>query len=318
MTKVQKSLRTFAVSLALCAGAASPSLAVNALVARLPSRDAAVMGSVDLAAIRRSSVVDPKSWQEHAMPEDVAGTAALLKAAGIDVRRDLDEIAFAMTPDKDGKKDAGAFAFLARGRFDRVKVRKAALARGGVATRLGSMDAIRLPSKDELSANGKAYLAFVDDLLAVGTQDALKAMQSSDSGAGALSARASSDIPADAAMWIVGDLTRMTQGAAAEASPFPMASQLQRIALWGLFSNALELHAVADAANAQVAAQIGGMAQLAAGMLPASASGEASPLAGLKVTVDNSRVTASLSLTKAQLAKLDEDEKPAVKTPTSG
>jgi hypothetical protein len=237
---------------------------------------------------------------KQSLPEEAGEMEDLLRQAGIDPRKDFDEIAFALfgAPEK-----ASDFAMLAKGRIVRAKVEQVAVAQGAKKQTLGAIPVLLLPSEAG-DADAPTYLSFLGDLMVAGTAEGTRRVHGGPGPKGAsLSSRATADVPAGAALWFVADLTRVKAPAATAENP--VASALKKVAFWMELGDGMDLQAVAQTADAQSAAQAAGLVQMLAGMAAAQTAGpEGSPLAGLSVKADGTSITAALSLSKAQLDQL--------------
>jgi hypothetical protein len=268
-------------------------------VDRLPS-GAAILGALDLDAVRKSALLGPERL-EGPMPDQASGLDAILRGVGIDIRRDVAQMAFAVMPNREGGAD-GDLAMIASGRLDPAKLRAAALAHGGSPTTLGDIAAIKL-ARAPGDGDATTFLSFVDNLAVLGGPDATKLVHARGKAAATAVSRMPSEIPKDAAFWLAGDLGQIGSREVV-SSVVPMAGQVQRIQIWARLGSALELNAIADAPDAAVATQIAGLAQLAAGFVALQGdSAQGALLSGLAVSAKDRRVTASLKLTQEQLDK---------------
>ena len=301
-------IRVTSRSLALLVLASALAVPVGArsLVDRLPT-DAAIIGSIDLEAVRKSALAAGRV-ESAPVPEQAESLDATLRAAGIDLRKDIAQVAFGILPSKgDGQDDV---AMIASGNLDPEKLKAAVLKSGAVPAKVGDVAAWRLP-RSAGDTGAPAFLSFVDGLTVIGSEGATKAVHARTAGAAEVS-RKPAEIPGDATFWLAGDLGRVHP----PAGGGQVLGNIQRIQLWGKVTDALDLHAIADAADAQVAQQIAGLAGLAAGFAGGSDPSLGSALSGLSVAAKDRRITAGLTLTKAQLdalaaAKATDAEAPA-------
>ena len=282
---------------ALAALLVASTVTARSLVDRLPS-GAALLGSLDLDAVRKSPLLGPDKLSGP-MPEQASGFDAILRDAGIDIRRDVAQVAFAVMPQREGGAD-GDVAMIASGRLDPAKLRAAAVAHGGTSTTLGDVAAVRL-AKNPGDGDDATFLSFVDGLAVVGGAEATKLVHARSKAAESTVSRKPSGIPKDAAFWLAGDLGQVGSSDAVSAA-LPMIGQVQRIQIWARLAEALELNAIADAPDSAVATQIAGLAALAVGFAAIQGdTPQAALLSGVRVSAKDRRVTASLTLTKAQL-----------------
>lgn len=288
------------------AGAAS-------LADRLPPT-AQVVALVDLARIRQSPLLQASGMDLERLPGTAGEAEAWLAAAGVDPRRDLDEIAVAAWGEGPGPTAGEALAVLASGRFHREKVRAALLQRGAVARDLrapavangSGLDVLVLPA----AGGGEAlHVTFLGPgLLGLGTASGLAALGDPRAAEGTgLREQARQLVPADAAFWIAADPRAGTSAAQA----IPMASGLRSLVAWGRVSDALELRAAAEAPDAATALQLAGALQLVAGLAGQSTAGSGGDLtsvagwvSGLRLLANGTRIEAELRLTKDQVASL--------------
>lgn len=300
-------IRPVLAAVLLAAFAVASNGVARSLVDRLPS-GAALLGALDLDALRKSALLGPDRL-EGPLPDQAAGLDAILRGAGIDVRNDIEQVAFAVMPKRAGGAD-GDLAMIASGRLDPGRIRAVAIANGAIATTLGDVAAVRLAKGMEGGAP-PTFLSFVDGHAVVGGADATRLVHARGKAAEPGVSRMPRDIPKDAAFWLAGDLGLIGTNEAV-SSALPMMGQVQRILIWARLADALELNAIADAPDAAVATQIAGLAQLAAGFVALQGdSPRGALLSGLAVSARDRRVTASLKVTKAQLDAARADAAPS-------
>lgn len=304
-------LRPVTVALAAQAFLALLACAAHAasLADRLPS-GVAMIGSVDLAKVRSSALIDQKAWAAAPGPQ-------LLEQAGIRFREDVDELALGVMPQAapaSTQADSAAgsrqdFVVLMSGRFDAAKVKTALLAHGAKQVQLGAATAWRTPSTSlsfsdampSLDASQPIFVSFLDGVLVAGSERATKA---------ALGAKttlptpalglARQNVPSTAAFWISADLTSLKPESVPGGVTVP--AGLKSLVAWGTFTDAIDLKALAKAGDAQQASQLAALVTLLTGGLGTAPPDK--PFSGLKITAEGDTIRATVRLTKEQLASM--------------
>lgn len=273
------------------------------LADRLP-QGLAVVAEADFAALRASPLVDRKAWEAAESP-------SVLESAGLSYRKDVDRVAVGLLPSFDGKTEPGLVAFLS-GRFDPALVRKGLVAQGAKPVQVGKVSAWRMaggtsvslhPALPGMTLDGDVLVSFLGDVLVLaseqGTRIAHGPRQALPSPA---LAAARQSVPRSSPAWIAVDLASM-RAAGDNSLGNPMLGGLKTIAVWTSLGEALELQALAKAADEKQATQLAGLASLLAGAAASSPEGKA--LAGLRISANGDAISASLTLTAEQLKALN-------------
>ena len=304
-------LRPATVALAAHASLALLACAAHAasLADRLPS-GVAMIGSVDLAKVRASALIDQKAWAAAPGPQ-------LLEQAGVRFRDDVDELALGVMPQaapaSAGSSSAAAqqdFVVLMSGRFDAAKVKTSLLAHGAKQVQLGGATAWKTPSTSlsfsdampSLDASQPIFVSFLDNVLVAGSERATKAALGTKTTLPTPAlGLARQNVPSTAAFWISADLTSLKPENVPGGVTVP--AGLKSLVGWGTFTDAIDIKAIAKAGDAQQASQLAALVTLLTGGLGTAPPDK--PFAGLKITAEADTIRASVRLTKEQLASME-------------
>lgn len=188
--------------------------------------------------------------------------ARFMDEAGIEPKKDVDAILFAMSPDPEDAKE-GRLLLVFEGRFDTARLSSASVSRGALPRVAHGRTYYLLPEDDESESNGEGTVAFVSSsLMFAGTETAVvEALGRLETGGSTfLSAsglgRDYRLVEPDATAWILFDVQRSARlnsspnDRAAETYKGkigPVVRKLSTVALWARgTSDALEFGATAQ------------------------------------------------------------------------
>ena len=284
----------------------SASAGAAPLADRLPA-GASLVTEADFAALRSAKVVDRAAWDAAAGPD-------VLERAGIEFRRDVDRLAIAVLPPVAEGKPADVVALML-GRFDPAAIKKSLVSQGAKALKLGDVPAWRISGRTSFELHpalpaidmdaDQVFVSFLGEMLVVGTERGTRAAHGPKEGlpSPALAA-ARASVPSGAAAWVAVDTAGFRSGDSGGA--LEMAQGLKSLTAWGIFSDSLEIRALATTFDAKQATQLAGVASMLAGI--ATSTPEGKLLKDVDIRAVGESVTASLQLTAAQIRELSAEE----------
>lgn len=134
-----------------------PALAMADGLSLVPS-DSLTVGVANLAQFRSSPIAGKLFDQTDKMTVD-GEAAQFLAETGLDPRKDIDVVTFALTPREGNAKESDPLVIF-EGRFDAARIAQAIRARGVASKQVGD-HTIFLPSDEDQGEDGPPALAFV-------------------------------------------------------------------------------------------------------------------------------------------------------------